>query len=58
MSSIGLPAAFVEEAQHTLWVGTRGGTLGALNIMRKEGQVLELKATGGQSPNYIQIIMQ
>ena len=38
--------AFVEEAQLTLWIGTRGGSLGALNIIRESGQVLELKATG------------
>ena len=38
----------VEEAQHTLLVGTRGenGTMGSLKISRKEGQVLELEATG------------
>ena len=40
---------FVEEAQqHTLWVGTKGtdgGSLGAFNLVRKTGEVLELKAT-------------
>ena len=43
----------VESAQHTLWVGTRGGSLGALNIIRERGQVLELKATGYQQMYYI-----
>ena len=39
----------VEEAQHTLLVGTRlgeNGTMGSLKITRKKGQVLELEATG------------
>ena len=49
---------YVEDAQHTLWVGTRGGSLGALNITRKNGQVLELKATGGLSPNILYSCMQ
>ena len=38
----------VEEAQHTLLVGTRGenGTMGSLKITRKVEQVLELEPTG------------
>ena len=55
---IGGCCAFVEEAQHTLWVGTRGGSLGALNIIRERGQVLELKETGGLSPNALYSCMQ
>ena len=40
---------FVEAAQHTLWVGTRGGSLGAFKLVRdleNAEQVLQLKATG------------